>query len=210
MDTKLEEIKEFLQDRDGREVEVTVDEHDDCLFRTDNGEEYLVLDDIEADDRHHQSIENDIDELGIANAFADAFKTYIAEYAVDKNKIEEFLDEDADYKAYQTSIDDLKDYLESYNIIEDGVENEIIEENEDTFREELYDEIHKEYTPDFDGLVQWFGTKKEAWDWVRNEGAYDLDDIVNEIKQWDGRGPALSPYDGVEEETTHYYVYRVN
>ena len=40
----------------------------------------------------------------------------------------------------------------------------------------------------------------------------DMDEIIDTIKEWDGRGSILAQYDGIEREIygTDYYYYRID
>ena len=146
-----------------------------------DGEEYLVYTEEEAEKAFTEAEEELIDELGI-NAFSENFKQWIFEYALDEGFLDDALDEERDY--YESEDD------------EDGME--LVD---DALNGDVNDKM--QYFIDMMG-------EKDFCDWIVEHNAFDIDAIINEVETWDGRGPALATYDGTEEETTSFYVYRIN
>ena len=70
----------------------------DSAFITEDGEEYCVLDEVEADDAMLSSVENFIEECGI-DGFSEYFQDWIKDNAVDSDWFEEAFKEDARYYA---------------------------------------------------------------------------------------------------------------
>lgn len=148
-----------------------------------DGEEYYVYTDEEADDAFENAEKDLIDDIGV-DSFTENFKSWIYENAVDEG----FLD-DALYEE--------REYFEGEEDSEDMVEtiDELLNSND--VSEKL------QYFKDMMGDT-------DTYKWLAEHDAFDYDAIIDEIKAWDGRGPALASYDGAEEETENYYVYRIN
>lgn len=147
-----------------------------------DGEEYLVYTDSEADDAFKTAEEELIDDLGIG-AFSEDFKQWIFEYALDEGFLDDALYEEREYFEGE---DDSEDSIE---VIDDALNGDV------------NDKI--QYFVDMMG-------EKDFNSWIAEHNAFDMDAIINEVESWDGRGPTLATYDGTEEETENFYVYRIN
>lgn len=146
-----------------------------------DGEEYYVYTDEEAERAFKEAEEELIDELGIG-AFSEDFRQWIFENAIDEGFLDDALYEEREYSEGE---DD-----------EDGVE--LID---DVLNGDINDKI--QYFVDLMG-------EKDFNDWIAKYNAFDMDAIIDEVESWDGRGPTLASYDGAEEETENFYVYRIN
>lgn len=203
----------------GVEEDEIIEGYDDTVFEV-NGEEYLVLDDDEADEAVVNDIENLIDDIGL-EAFTDSMKDWIVRNAIDNSEwFDEALEEDMNYY-----VDDLSDD----EVVENAIDYGVIDEDDAYVEDE---DGNQEINPDLDiedlgeKLVQALvDNEPDAYTWyVANfgknsvralikEGTLTLDyqAIADEVISWDGRGNSLASYDGDEIELDNgLYAYRLN
>lgn len=203
----------------GVEEDEIIEGYDDTVFEV-NGEEYLVLDDDEADEAVVNDIENLIDDIGL-EAFTNSMKDWIVRNAIDNSEwFDEALEEDMNYY-----VDDLSDD----EVVENAIDYGVIDEDDAYVEDE---DGNQEINPDLDiedlgeKLVQALvDNEPDAYTWyvdnfgensVRaliKEGTLTLDyqAIADEVISWDGRGNSLASYDGDEIELDNgLYAYRLN
>lgn len=222
---KIEALAKYL----GCDVEDITQGYDDDHFEYGN-EEYAVYTDDEADQAHYDYIENFIDDLGIGG-FTENFQEWIFDNALDKSWFEDAQRESAEY--YIEDIEDENDSTYENRLIQEMVERGILDEEKDFHYSE--DDEDKEYpllNDDIDiddkkeefindmceeDAIEWykfnFGFGKDFTDMIkRGSGpSLDVDAIVEECKDLDGRGHSLSNYSGEEIELEDgYYAYRQN
>ena len=216
---KDEEKAKALSDELGKEV----DFHNG-IFETNDGEEYEVLTDDEADERFSESVRELIDEMGI-EAFSPYFQEWIKDNALDSEWFDEAKDESNEY--YMQDIRDESDDEYSSRLLREMVEEGVVdesdlEENEDGLLD-LKEGSVDDYWEDFkerlnDGWpdsIQWyidnFGNEGLTTVIKNNSGILDIDKIIEEVKDLDGRGNEIASYDGEEIELDNgYFAYRVN
>ena len=208
---KIEELKQFLKEQ-GEDGEVKQSSYDTNLFETEDGREYLVLTDEEADEYTYDDIESFIDDVGL-KGFTENFQTDILQNGLDSDWVSEAFRDEMYYRVEDMEDDELLDELKSHGLVGDDASVEDIEEDRDSLKEQLVD-AYVEDDYDSDGLkVDYFIDimgQNAFLDLVTNQNAYDIDYIVDECIKWDGRGHFLARYDGAEEETENYYIYRAN
>lgn len=170
-----------------------------------NGAEYLVLTDEEADESFYDYEMELLEDLGI-EGLSDSFKSWVYNNAIDNEYFEECIRE-----SYESYADDIENE-ESYN----NFENRLQEEMDDwgaIDKDDYIDKLTESAIEEYGGAIQYcIDNYGEEWfNSVLRNNSYliDYDSIIEEIKNWDGRG-ALAFYDYREEETDNYYVYRVN
>lgn len=203
----------------GVEEDEITEGYDDTVFEV-NGEEYLVLDDDEADEAAVNDIENLIDEIGL-EAFTPTMQYWIVENAVGNNEwFDEALEEDMNYY-----VDDLSDD----EVVENAIDYGVIDEDDAYVEDE---DGNEEINPDLDiedlgeKLVQaLIDEQGDAYTWyVDNFGERGVRDLIkdgtltldyqaiaDEVISWVGRGNSLASYDGDEIELDNgLYAYRLN
>lgn len=213
-----ERIKALATYLEVEEDEIT-EGYDDTVFEV-NGEEYLVLDDDEADEAVVDDIENIIDDMGL-EAFTDSMQDWIVGNAIDNTEwFDEALEEDTNYY-----VDDMSDD----EVVENAIDYDLIDEDDAYVEDE---DGNQEINPDLDiedlgeKLVEELVSREpDAYEWyvdnfgensVRDlikEGVLTLDyqAIADEVIRWDGRGNSLASYDGDEIELDNgLYAYRLN
>lgn len=205
------------------ELDKEVDFHNG-IFETNNGEEYEVLTDDEADERFSDGVRELIDEMGI-EAFSPNFQEWIKDNALDSEWFDEAKDESNEY--YMQDIRDESDYEYSSRLLREMVEEGVVdesdlEENEDGLLD-LKEGSVDDYWEDFKELlndrwsdsIQWyidnFGDEDLTTVIKNNSGILDIDKIIEEVKDFDGRGNEIASYDGEEIELDNgYFAYRVS
>lgn len=203
----------------GVEEDEITEGYTDNVFEV-NGEEYLVLDDDEADEAVVDDVENLVDDLGL-EAFTDAMQDWILENAVDNmDWFDDALEEDMNY--YVDNMDDDE-------VVEEAIRYDVIDEDDAYIEDE---DGNQEINPELDledvgeKLVQaLIDEQEDAYTWyVDNFGENSVRDLINdgtitldyqaiadEVMSWDGRGNSLASYDGDEIELDNgLYAYRLN
>ena len=203
----------------GVEEDEITEGYDDTVFEV-NGEEYLVLDDDEANAAVVNDIENIIDGMGI-EAFSDAMQDWIVDNAVNPSDwFDEALENDMNYY-----VDDMDDD----EVVENAIDYGVIDEDDAYVEDE---DGNQEINPELDledvgeKLVQALvDSEPDAYTWyVENFGkesisklieggnlTLDYQAIADEVMSWDGRGNSLASYDGEEMELENgLYAYRLN
>lgn len=197
----------------------------DSSFSTESGEIYIVLDDDEADTAFKESLENFIDECGI-EGFSKTLQDWIKDNAVESSWFEDAYKEDAEVYAndvWEEEDDKYGNRLISELYSEDIISDDDFETDEDgepLFDECLLDqdELVAKYVEDRfeneDDYIDYFRFNfgdDLFMKVIKENNLLDTDKIADEIESWDGRGPSLSYYDGVEHELGNgYYAYRVD
>ncbi len=158
--------------------------------------EYAVGTDEEADDAYEQDQRDFIDDNGLEGFNQDFIMNYI-----DKEWFEGALREHLEYY-----IEDIK--YESSRNDENRLEREMAEwgvDNEEDFLEKIIDDAGdpvEDYKSNYG--------KEQFNKVVKQNNLINVDELIEGIKNSDGRGSSLSGYDGVENEYGDYYIYRTN
>lgn len=192
---KESEIKESMAEKSKKEyleeylgVDVTESGYDDNVFETDDGEEYLVVDEDERDDYTKNDIMAFIDDVGV-EGFTENFQEWIYDNAVDEDFLDSILEEEMDYFSDEGDEDNAK-YIA--NIVENGSASEKAEYFIDNYGKEEFAEM------------------------MKNNDGYDYQAIIEECIEWDGYPHFLARYDGEEIELAddrgyiQFYAYRQN
>ena len=203
----------------GVEEDEITEGYDDTVFEV-NGEEYLVLDDDEADEAVVDDIENIIDDMGL-EAFTDSMQDWIVGNAIDNAEwFDEALEEDMNFYVDDMSDDEVVENAIDYNIIdEDGAYVEDEDGNQEInpglYIEDLGEKLVQALIDEQDDAYEWyvynFG-ENSVRDLIK-EGVLTLDyqAIADEVIRWDGRGNSLASYDSDEIELDDgLYAYRIN
>lgn len=214
-----EEKAKALSDELGKEV----DFHNG-IFETDDGEEYKVLTDDEADERCSEGVRELINESGI-EAFSPNFQEWIKDNALDSEWFDMAKDESNEY--YMQDIRDEGDDEYSSRLLREMVEEGVVDESDLEENEEWLLDLKEGSVDDYWGdfkerlndrwpdSVQWyvnnFGGEGLTTVIKNNSGILDVGKIVEEVKDRDERGNEIASYDGEEIELNNgYFAYRVN
>jgi hypothetical protein len=209
MEEKIKALAEYI-DVDSSEVEYN---EDNDSYEV-SGKEYKVYDEDEANQAAKEYIENFIDEMGI-EGFNQEFQDWIKENALDKDFFEDLFIES--YTYYVDDIESEDDEQYENRLIAELIENGIIEDGEQDEEDFDIDDAKAQYvTKLVDGIDDYvqeyifqFGGIEDL---IRqNPNIIDIDAIVEEAIDWDGRGHFLAWYDGKELDLGDgYYAYRID
>ena len=196
---KIEALAKFL----GIETSgIEEDMNNHKYFKTEDGEEYMVLTDEESEEEFYNYESDLIEECGL-NAFSDWAKDYIIENCLDVDWFEDFYRED--YEGYANDIETESASSDEYanRLEEEMAEAECADVDE--FIDYLVDSI----SDDFVGNFKFDFGEEMLTEVIMNNNLLDMDAVIDYIKEEDGRG-ILASYDGVENEEGEYYIYRIN
>ena len=196
---KIEALAKFLG-IETSEIEEDINNHK--YFKTEDGEEYMVLTDDEAEEEFYNYESDLIEECGI-DAFTDWARDYIIENCLDVDWFEDYFRED--YESYANDIETESASSDEYanRLEEEMAEAECADVEE--FIDYLVDSISDDFVEEFKFN---FG-EKMLTEVIMNNNLLDMDAVIDYIKETDGRG-ILATYDGVENEEGEYYIYRTN
>ena len=196
---KIEALAKFL----GIETSgIEEDMNNHKYFKTEDGEEYMVLTDDEAEEEFYNYESDLIEECGI-DAFTDWARDYIIENCLDVDWFEDYFRED--YESYANDIETESASSDEYanRLEEEMAEAECADVEE--FIDYLVDSIRYDFVEEFKFN---FG-EKMLTEVIMNHNLLDMDSVVDYIKEIDGTD-ILASYDGVENEEGEYYIYRTN
>lgn len=199
------------------------------VFETDDGEEYAVGTDEEADDAHKEFWTSYIDDVGY-ELNVDSYLTMTDKDGFIDNEVDYYMENlsDDEIIEYGYCEDEIREILDKLDLDPDELDEG---ETEDTLRRKL-DELMEEsrdYIRDMEKnswedclndpvycLTRekgWFGDIKE----LIKSGVVEVDteEMVNDYVNGGDRGESLSSYDGYEHEGfdlegKRYYIYRIN
>lgn len=194
----------------------------DNTYETEDGEEYLVVDEDEAYDLAKESIESFIDELGISG-FTEGFQDWIKMNALDTDWFKDALRESEEF--YVDDIESESSDTYANRLIEEMVDAGILDESDldedgldvnsdvdiDDKKSEYVDYLVENAGDPFDWYIDNFGER--GLDTLIKEGtvSIDTDAVVDEAIDWDGIAHQLATYDGEEIELDDgWYAYRTN
>ena len=218
---RIKALAEYLE----VEEDTLKEGYDDMVVETEDGEEYLVVDEDEARELATDSIKNFIDECGI-QGFTKDFQDWIISNAVEGDWFK-----DAQREGNEFYFDDI---LEEGS---DKFENRAIEElyergiiSDEDFEED--DEGNVDYSQfkgdpndykddfvdamceDWSDPVEWFRDNfgdEQFTEVVTKQNLIDIDSVVDTCIEWDGIAHFIATYDGNEIELEDgYFAYRIN
>lgn len=189
------------------------------VFETVDGEEYAIGTDEEADRAFNEYMEQTIDELGIS-AFSKDFQQEIINDYLNKSFFSQMLEDH--YVGYVEDI-------EGEDVSDERFQNRLEEEMNDAgiidIDDEEYTGDYDDYRQDFiDYLVDSAGDPVEHYidnygdesmtQLIKENNILEVDEIIERVKDLDGRGNSLASYDGEENSIDFdgetYYIYRIN
>lgn len=217
---RIEALAQFLGLDEEEKEDIEVDRHNDKLLTYD-GDEYLVVDDDEADEEFEDFQRSLWDDVGI-ESFSESFQDWIMNNAIDSSWFEDAMDESNRFYAEDIKDERSRDYAN--RLVEECYENGLIDDDDfekDEDGEPNYEECTKDEDDLIDMLVDYM-REEDAVQWYRDtfgdddfkkvvtdNNLVDFDEVIDEVKSWDGRG-CLAGYDGVENEEGDFFIYRTN
>ena len=204
----------------------TMYQQDDNTFSTQDGEEYLVLTESEAQDMARDQIESIVADLGISAFNKDFIQAHYSEILDDQ------WFEEAQIESYQFYVDDLDEEEDSTygnRLIQELYDNGIISDDDfeqdedgqpdflslldsfdiDNAKEEYVEKLCAGWDDPIEWYVQNFGDHSLT-DIIREENIVDIDALTDLVIQQDGLGHILATYDGDEIMVDDYYIFRIN
>ena len=196
---KIEALAKFL----GIETSgIEEDMNNHKYFITEDGEEYMVLTDDEAEKTFYDYESDLIEEYGL-DAFTDWARDYIIENCLDVDLFENFY-----YEDYESYANDIETESASSDEYENRLEEEMAEA-ECTTIEEFVEYMVDRIRDDLVGQFEFDFGKDQLADVVSRYNLLDIDAVIDYIKEQDGR-EVLASYDGRENEVGEYFIYRLN
>ena len=196
---KIEALAKFLGIETSK-IEEDMNNHK--YFITEDGEEYMVLTDDEAEKIFYDYESNLIEECGL-DAFTDWARDYIIENCLDVDWFEDYFRED-----YESYANDIETESASSDEYANRLEEEMAEA-ECADVEEFIDYLVDSISDDFVGNFKFYFGEEMLTDVIMNNNLLDIDAVIDYIKEEDGRG-IIASYDGIENEEGEYYIYRTN
>ena len=196
---KIEALAKFL----GIETSgIEEDMNNHKYFITEDGEEYMVLTDDEAEKTFYDYESDLIEEYGL-DAFTDWARDYIIENCLDVDWFKDYFHED-----YESYANDIETESASSDEYENRLEEEMAEA-ECTTIEEFVEYMVDRIRDDLVGQFEFDFGKDQLADVVSRYNLLDIDAVIDYIKEQDGR-EVLASYDGRENEVGEYFIYRLN
>ena len=179
----LNKIKAIINNY-GIEVE-EIEKIEDNIFTINNGEEYYVLTDEEAQEIYVDLQVDLINELGL-EGFTEYAQQYIIDNCLNIDWFNDTMIESNENYVYDLEEEDLQELLDEY-----GVET----------AEELINEFNSQYENGY----QWYKDKHDL---------LNINAVIEFCQKIDGRGHIIASYDGIEDtiiiNDITYYLYRLN
>ena len=180
----------------GAEVK-DIEKIENNIFTINNGEEYYVLTDEEAQEIYIDLQTDLINELGL-EGFTEYAQQYIIDNCLNINWFNEAMIESNENYVYDLEEEDLQELLDEY-----GVET----------AEELINEFNSQYENGYQWYKEAFGTEDIQY-LIDKYDLLNIDAVIEFCQEIDGRGHIIASYDGIENEVEiddiTYYIYRLN
>lgn len=225
-DDRVEALADFLKLDD--EEKANIEEGYDDGYLDYDGDEYRVLTEDEAEEAFREAQEELWEELGL-EAFSENFQDEIIDRFVDTDWFSEAKEESDRIYAEDIAQEDSRDF--ENRLVEECYERKLLKDKDfeedgdggtdymqckkDT--DELIDMLVDDMSDEYDDPVEWYKDifgEKQLSDIVRKNNLIDFDRVLELLEDYDGRGPTLASYDGVEEAIKvngeWFYIYRTN
>ena len=166
------------------------------VFTTNDGQEYCVLTDEEAQKLYVILQTEFIEEFGIGG-FTEFGQDYIINNCLNIEFFNDMMSEANENYIYNLEEEDLQELLDDY-----GVE----------LASDLINEFNSQYENGYQWYIDTFGDDDIQY-LIDKHNLLDIDKIIEFCQEVDGRGNTLSSYDGRENEieinNITYYIYRL-
>ena len=180
----------------GAEVK-DIEKIEDNIFTMNNGEEYYVLTDEEAQEIYVDLQVDLINEFGL-EGFTEYAQQYIIDNCLNIDWFNDAMIESNENYVYDLEEEDLQELLDEY-----GVET----------AEDLINEFNSQYENGYQWYKETFGTEDIQY-LINKHDLLNIDAVIEFCQEIDGRGHIIASYDGIENEVEiddiTYYIYRLN
>ena len=179
----------------GAEVK-DIEKIEDNIFTMNNGEEYYVLTNEEAQEIYVDSQTELINDLGL-EGFTEYAQQYIIDNCLNIDWFNEAMNESNENYVYDLEEEDLQELLDEYDV---------------ETAEELINEFNSQYENGYQWYKENFGTEDIQY-LINKHDLLNIDAVIEFCQEVDGRGHIIASYDGIENEVeinnTTYYIYRL-
>ena len=182
----------------GAEVK-DIERIEDNIFTVNNGEEYYVLTEEEAQEIYVDLQIDLINEFGL-EGFTEYAQQYIIDNCLNINWFNEAMIESNENYVYDLEEEELQELLDEYEV---------------ETAEELINEFNSQYENGYQWYKETFGTEDIQY-LINKHDLLNIDAVIEFCQKVDGRGHIIASYDGIENEVeveidnTTYYIYRLN
>ena len=179
----------------GAEVK-DIEKIENNIFTMNNGEEYYVLTNEEAQEIYVDLQTELINELGL-EGFTEYAQQYIIDNCLNIDWFNEAMNESNENYVYDLEEEDLQELLDEYDV---------------ETAEELINEFNSQYENGYQWYKENFGTEDIQY-LINKHDLLNIDAVIEFCQEVDGRGHIIASYDGIENEVeidnTTYYIYRL-
>ena len=179
----------------GAEVK-DIEKIEDNIFTMNNGEEYYVLTNEEAQEIYVDLQVELINELGL-EGFTEYAQQYIIDNCLNIDWFNDAMNESNENYVYDLEEEDLQELLDEYDV---------------ETAEELINEFNSQYENGYQWYKENFGTEDIQY-LINKHDLLNIDAVIEFCQEVDGRGHIIASYDGIENEVeidnTTYYIYRL-
>ena len=181
----------------GAEVK-DIERIEDNIFTMNNGEEYYVLTEEEAQEIYVDLQIDLINEFGL-EGFTEYAQQYIIDNCLNINWFNEAMIESNENYVYDLEEEELQELLDEYEV---------------ETAEELINEFNSQYENGYQWYKETFGTEDIQY-LINKHDLLNIDAVIEFCQKVDGRGHIIASYDGIENEVeveidnTTYYIYRL-
>ena len=179
----------------GAEVK-DIEKIEDNIFTMNNGEEYYVLTNEEAQEIYVDSQTELINEFGLGG-FTEYAQQYIIDNCLNIDWFNEAMNESNENYVYDLEEEDLQELLDEYDV---------------ETAEGLINEFNSQYENGYQWYKEAFGTEGMQY-LINKHDLLNIDAVIEFCQKVDGRGYIIASYDGIENEVeidnTTYYIYRL-
>ena len=174
-----------------------IEKIEDNIFTMNNGEEYYVLTDKEAQEIYVDLQTELINDIGL-EGFTEYAQQYIIDNCLNIDWFNEAMIESNENYVYDLEEEDLQELLDEYDV---------------ETAEELINEFNSQYENGYQWYKEIFGTEDIQY-LIDKHDLLNIDAVIEFCQEVDGRGHMMASYDGIENEVEvdgiTYYIYRLN
>lgn len=180
----------------GAEVK-DIEKIEDNIFTINNGEEYYILTDEEAQEIYVDLQTELINDIGL-EGLTEYAKQYIIDNCLNIDWFNDAMIESNENYVYDLEEEELQELLDEYDV---------------ETAEELINEFNSQYENGYQWYKEIFGTEDIQY-LIDKYDLLNIDAFIEFCQEVDGRGNIISSYDGIENEVEvdgiTYYIYRLN
>ena len=174
-----------------------IEKIEDNIFTLNNGQEYYVLIDEEAQEIYVDLQIELINESGL-EGFTEYAQQYIMDNCLNIDWFNDVMIESNENYVYDLEEEELQELLDEYKV---------------ETAEELINEFNSQYENGYQWYKETFGTKDIQY-LINKYDLLDVNAVIEFCQEVDDRGHIISSYDGIENEIEidgiTYYIYRLN